>query len=108
MNIALFLAQGDQTVALERAHKVQVEALNEFQIVAGGIPTIKEDRLGLELLVMLSAQQHFAKMVVLGFAIPAGVIDAIIHGVEVPCRAAMEQIQHTNAAHQPMFSPTVL
>ena len=109
MDVAAFLTQTDQTVALERGHEKQIHAVDEFQIGDGSIPRIEEDGLGLDPFVGNCGDQHLAKMIVLGLSIALVIVDAIVDGkVATVLAVRMKKVDDVNSAHEPVFGSTVL
>src|SRR5512143_1881405 len=109
MAVALLFAHAHQTVALQGGEEGPTAAVNELQVVYRGIPGIEHDSTRLELLVADGPQEHLAKMVVLGLAVPFGGIEAVINRPEVTFGArAMHQVDYPDAFHQPMLIAAVL
>jgi len=109
MDVTLFLAEAHQPILFQCGEKDQVEPLNQLQVVGRGVPGIKEHGLGLDPFVGHGAEQHFTKMLVLGFAIRLGSINAKVNRPEVAILSrTVYQIDHANATDQPMLGAAVL
>lgn len=77
---AFIIAQTDHSIAFQCREKGQTQTANQFQVLGGGIPTIKQDAFRLDFLGKDSVDDHFSEMIVLDLAILIWRINAVVNG----------------------------
>lgn len=99
----------DQTGGFDRADEGQLQGINEDHHVLGRVPSVHEHRLGGQSLLGQGSCEHLPHMVKLAFAVPLGVVQAV---VDDPVLAAIwidiQAIDPSNSLDQSMDILTVL
>src|SRR5258706_13273386 len=101
MHPTAFFAQTHHAVAFQCREKDQPQTMNQFQVLGGSIPTIKQDAFRLDFLGKDSIDHHFRKVLVLGLAVLIWRINAIVNWIEIfLVTSTMYQIDDANATYQ--------
>src|SRR5205809_5934165 len=107
MNVALFTAQRDQAVVLDRGEKDHIQEGNQLEVGNAGVPAIEQHRAGLNALAGFGRHQHLTKQVILGAAINGWRVNSVVYWVEV-FSVVMHQVHDVDAPHQAVFGSAVL
>ncbi len=98
-----------QAVLLPGGEENQTETVNRFEIIGPRIPGIEQHGACLNQFVRDSVHQPLTEVLVLGFAVGVGIINAIVNWIELARLArTMRQIHDADAAPQTVFGTTVL
>jgi len=109
VDVAAFLAQTHQAIALQCGEESPTPTVNQLQILGRRVPGIEQNCAGLQLLVVYGVEKHLSKMVVLALMVNVRGVHPIINRVEVAVLAiAVHQIDHPDAFDRAVFRAAIL
>ena len=109
VEVAAFLAQTHQAIALQCGEESPTPTVNQLQILGRRVPGIEQNCAGFQLLVVYGLEKHLSKMVVLALVVNVRGVHPIINRVKVSCLAiAVHQIDHPDAFDGLVFRTAIL